>query len=98
MRKQIERTYRVTFERIGRHHDVAPLTATVTCRPDDQADKLAEAVWRYARKYLASRDVETQVDLPTAEKPTGAVMIFCGFRTGGTGTVEVVDNVGGGDC
>jgi hypothetical protein len=84
----VEKTYRVTFERIGRRHDVDPLTVTVTAAPDDQADELAEAVYRYARRFLASRDVETQVDLDQK-----AVTIFAGFHLGGTGVLEVVENV-----
>lgn len=88
MTEAITRTYRVSFDRIGRRHDVEPLTVTVTSRPDDQADGLAEEVWRYARKFLASRDVEAQVYLDQ-----NAVVIFAGFHVGGTGRIEVVENV-----
>jgi adenylyl- and sulfurtransferase ThiI len=71
-------TYRVTFNRIGRNHHVAPLAVEAT-----NADTIAEAVYRYARPHLASRDVEVSVDLAT-----GQGQIFCGFNNGGTFTVE----------
>ena len=86
MTDTITQTYRVTFDRIGRSHDVVPLTAVVTASRDDQADALAEEVYRHARRYLMSRDVMVQTDLDQ-----NAVTIFCGFHVGGTGTIEVVD-------
>lgn len=71
------RTYTVTFDRIGRNHDVAPLQATA-----DDADELAEAIYRYSRPHLSSRDVEVVVDL---EQSRGS--IFCGFNSGGRFTI-----------
>lgn len=88
MREPVEAHYRVTFERIGRTHDVAPLDATVTAPDEDHATRLAEAVYRYARRFLVSSEVDVHVDLND-----NTVMIFCGFHTGGKGTVEVVDTV-----
>ena len=73
--------YRVTFDRIGRNHGVEPLTATA-----GDADELAEAVYRYARPHLASRDVEVVVDLAA-----GSGFIFCGFNNGGTFTIETAE-------
>lgn len=65
--------YLITFERIGRKHDVAPLEVVA-----DDADALAEAIYRYARPNLGSRDVEVVVDL---DKNRGSIL--CGFHSGG---------------
>jgi hypothetical protein len=77
-----QHTYQVTFDRIGRMHDVAPLQLTFRARPIDVADKVAEAVYTYARPHLRSRDVEVSVDI---ENHTGS--IFCGFHIGGSFTL-----------
>jgi hypothetical protein len=66
--------YVVTFDRIGRSRDVAPLECDATC-----ADELAEQVYRYARPHLLSRDVNVVVDLTAAKGE-----IFCGFQSGGS--------------
>lgn len=71
-------TYTVTFNRIGREHLVAPLTADA-----DNADQLAEQIHRYARPYLRSRDVEVVVDLAA-----GDGQIFAGFHSGGEFTIK----------
>ena len=67
-------TYTVTFERVGRNHNVAPLTAHAV-----DADHLAEEIYRYVRPHLRSRDVDVTVDM--AE---GKGYIHCGFHNGGT--------------
>jgi hypothetical protein len=72
------RTYTVSFARVGRNHSVRPLEITSS----EDADYIAERIHRYARQYLASRDVEVMVDL---DKMTGS--IFCGFNSGGTFTI-----------
>jgi hypothetical protein len=64
--------YFANFDRIGRNHEVAPLEVT------GSADDIAEQVYRYARRFLASRDVEVQCDL---EEMRG--IIFWGFQVGG---------------
>ncbi len=69
-------TYTATFDRIGRHHDIQSLEVT------GDADQIAETVYRYARKFLGSRDVDVHVDL---EEMHGH--IYCGFHTGGTFTL-----------
>jgi hypothetical protein len=74
-------SYRVTFERIGRDHDVAPLVTVAT-----SADELAEVIYDYARPRLRSRDVDVYVDL---EKQSGGIL--CGFNSGGTFTIESFD-------
>lgn len=51
-------TYTVTFERVGRNHDVPPLEVE-----SDNADEIAFNIYTYARKFLASRDVEVIVNL-----------------------------------
>ena len=66
-------SYTVQFDRIGRNHEVPDLTVT------GAADQVAEAIYRYARPKLRSRDVEVAVDL---EELRGH--IFCGMQTGGT--------------
>jgi hypothetical protein len=74
------KTYIVTFDRIGRNHHVPPLH-----RDAADADELAEAIYRYARPHLMSRDVEVVVDL---DKMTGHIL--CGFNSGGT--FAIADN------
>jgi hypothetical protein len=78
-------TWLVTFERIGRTHDVAPLRVAV-----EDADELAERISRYARPYLCSSDVQAVVNL--AE---GRGFILCGFNNGGDFTVVRDDEPGG---
>lgn len=51
------RSYVVTFDRVGRDHDVLPL------RVSGDADSLAEAIHAYVRPKLASREVRVYVDL-----------------------------------
>lgn len=51
-------TYTVEFERVGRNHDVPPLTVEA-----DDADEIAYHIYTYARRFLASRDVEVVVNL-----------------------------------
>jgi hypothetical protein len=76
-------TYRVTFEdgRIGRRRDINPVIVNAT-----DADELAEAVFRYAKPFLMSRDVEVSADL---EAMSGT--IYCGLHIGGKYTIETVD-------
>lgn len=69
----VAKAYTATFDRIGRNHDVPPLTVT------GDADAIAEQVWRYARTKLGSRDVEVAIDL---EGLTGR--IFAGMRNAGS--------------
>lgn len=68
----------ITFERIGRHHSVEPLEV------DNQldADQVAEKVWRYARRFLASRDFEVNVDLASG-------LVSIGWGRFGSGRIEV---------
>lgn len=56
--------YHVVFDRIGRNHD---LTGDFDAA---DADELAGAIYRFARKHLASRDFAVTVDL---EKNTGSI-------------------------
>lgn len=69
--------YVVTFERVGRHRDLPPLTVRAR-----DGDHLAQEIYRYVRPSLMSRDVEIVVDVETGEGN-----IFCGFNNGGTFTV-----------
>jgi hypothetical protein len=72
-------TYTVTFERIGRHHNVAPLVH----RAADAGD-LAAAIHRYARHFLLSGNVEVVVNLV---RLSGSIM--CGFSNGGSFALAV---------
>lgn len=72
-------SYLIKFGRIGRNHDVAPLVARVR-----DADHLADVIYRYARPFLWSQDVEVVVNLEP-DKMLGLIM--CGFQSGGSFTV-----------
>lgn len=72
--------YVVTFDRIGRTHDVLPLVATAA-----DADHLATLIYKYARDYLLSRDVDVVVDLAGMRGD-----ILCGFHSGGQFTIEAL--------
>jgi hypothetical protein len=69
--------YLVTFDRIGRHHDVPPLNTEAR-----NAEDLATTIYSYARPYLASRGVEVYLDLDE-----GHGGILCGFHSGGRFTI-----------
>lgn len=75
-------TLTITAERVGRRHYLAPLT--VEC--SDDLDAIAEAVYRYARPHLASRDVEVVAD------EDGTWTVFAGFRVGGNGQWALAHN------
>ncbi len=77
-------TYTVTFDRIGRNHDAAPLEVRISDGLP-VVDELAEQVHRYARRHLGSREVEVSVDLDTLE----GVIVVGGFRPAGSFTVTV---------
>lgn len=70
-------TYRVTFERIGRNHSVAPLVAKAK-----SARELADHIYKYARPHLRSSDVDVFVELDA-----GKGFIACGMHTGGSFTI-----------
>jgi len=71
-------TYTVTFDRVGRHHDVPPLTVT------GGESVLDVALSKVARQHLASRDVEILYSL---EELKG--FFLCGVQNGGNFTIEV---------
>jgi hypothetical protein len=77
-------TYRVTFDRIGRNHNVKPLTVEV-----DGPDHLASEIYHYAKPHLLSGFPDVVVDLEA-----GRGSILCGFNNGGTFTVEPVSGGG----
>lgn len=76
--------YRVTYARVGRHGgrngSAAPGQLTLDAV---DADDLARQVRADARRYLASREVEVEVDLDA-----GTGQILAGFRNAGTFTLE----------
>lgn len=92
----------VTFDRIGRNHAVPPLPATIDLDASlaKSADKLAGQVFTYARRHLASRDVDVEVGLNppvggllaatfAANTKIGGGHILCGFNSGGRFEVTV---------
>lgn len=81
----------VSFDRIGRTHDVAALTLDVPAGSFlDRADFIAEEVYAYARPMLGSRDVEVEVGLADGGRLDGHGWISCGMRNGGTFTLAQV--------
>lgn len=74
--------YRCVFDRIGRNHDVAPLTAEVRT-----AEQLADKVLYYARPHLASSDVDVWVN--TVEMR--GLIVVGAVRTGGSFVIEAVE-------
>lgn len=54
-----------TFERIGRQHDVPPLT--VTAALSLHADAIAVDVHGYAKQFLGSKNFVVTVDLETGK-------------------------------
>lgn len=70
--------YTIRFDRIGRTHDVPPLHTEA-----EDAELLAGVIYRYARKYLGSRDVNVLADL---DEMRGS--IICGMNNGGSFTIE----------
>ena len=72
---------RCKFDRIGRNRAVPPLTIAAK-----DPDEIAKAIYRYARRYVMSRDVEVTVN-GDGDTPTGGT-IFCGCQVGGSFTLE----------
>lgn len=56
--------YRVEFTRVGRNHNVAPFGPVVS--GPNHADRIAEEVHGYARRYLISNAFAVDVDLDLA--------------------------------
>lgn len=78
----------VTFDRIGRNHNVAPLTLDVQPGPQfARAERLIDAIYDYARPHLGSRDVSVEVGLADDGSLTGHGWICCGMRNGGNFTI-----------
>lgn len=72
--------YRIEFDRIGRNRSVPPLHTS-----SGDATQIAEAIHKYARKHLRSRDYDVDVDL---EKMRG--FIACGMHNGGEFRITAV--------
>lgn len=70
-------SYTITFDRIGRHHNIGAATFTA-----DNVTDLAEEIWKHARPYLRSNDVEVYADIDA-----GTGRIAAGGRTAGTFTI-----------
>lgn len=67
-------TYRITFDRIGRHHDVDPLITHA-----DSGEHLAGLIQDYARRYCRSAEVDAYVRYIG----DGAIVVG-GFRDAGS--------------
>lgn len=70
-------SYRISFDRVGRNHNVPDLLTECT-HPDDIADQ----VWHLARNLCGSRDLAVSVDL---EEMKGH--IFAGVQSAGKFTI-----------
>lgn len=76
----------VSFDRIGRQHNVPDLTVNILDHPEwDTADSLATAIYQYAQLFTLSRDpdVDVTIDPETWE---GTCTILWG--RGGRGTIK----------
>ena len=72
--------YTITFDRIGRRHDVGPLIVTGTER------EMANAVYELGGRFLVSSDYDV---LYSVEEGKG--FFLCGAQSGGNFTIEAVD-------
>lgn len=79
-------TYRITFDKIGRNHNVGPI-AVASAEDDAVADRIARQVFDVARGHLLSTDVNVTVELGEAPGTGGQGYISAGFQTVGTFTV-----------
>lgn len=79
-------TYRITFDKIGRNHNVPPI-AVASAEDDEVANRIARQVFHAARGHLLSTDVNVTVELGEAPGTGGQGYITAGFQTVGTFTV-----------
>lgn len=75
-----ETRYRVTFDRVGRNHNVEPIEVGAA-----NPDQLAAEIWLRIRNKLASRDTGVTVDMDNM-----AGMIHAGVRNAGEFAIEVL--------
>jgi hypothetical protein len=75
--------YRVTFDRIGRNHDVPPIELSADGDGSELADRVYDVV---ARPHLGSREVEVYVNL---EEMRGLIVVG-GLRPGGSFTLDLL--------
>lgn len=76
---------RITFDRIGRKHEVPPLDLDYDLT---EQEAISNAVLQYARPRLMSSDVWVEIN---PEEKT--VLIGAGFHNAGTGRIEVLEEV-----
>lgn len=86
--EQTATRYQVTFDRIGRTRDLAPVTVTAT-----DGDDLADRLYRHALRYLGSRDVLVEVTSPAGDPTPREALVYVGGRPAGTGRVAVLPAV-----
>ncbi|MET9517491.1 hypothetical protein [Streptomyces sp. NPDC002994] len=82
-------TYRVTFDRIGRHGGQGGSSAPEPIVRSMGGDQLADSIALYARRYIASPSFEVLLDMEAM-----AGQIVAGFRNAGTFKVEIVTTGG----
>lgn len=80
-----DRSYTVTFDRIGRSHDVSPLKVTGDLGEERTAQDVCGMICREARKHCISRNIEVDVDF---EEMRGC--IYAGMRQVGSFRIEEV--------
>lgn len=72
-------TYTIAFDRVGRNHDVPPLTVTT-----DDENELLKSILAHARPHLGSREVEVYANF---DERRGFIAVG-GFRNAGSFTIE----------
>jgi hypothetical protein len=78
-------TYRITFARIGRKHNVPSIA--VAADETEPAQVIAREVFRVAVQHLISSDVNVEVELGPEPASGGKGWITAGFQTVGTFSV-----------
>lgn len=76
---KVNHDYVVTFERIGRRRNLQPATFIGV----KSADALARIIYNFSKGYLASREIEVDVDLSEMKGS-----IYTGGRPAGNFTIK----------
>lgn len=89
-------TFLVTFDRVGRRHDVAPLPVTVDDGPFAAvADALIEAIYTYARPMCSSRDTDAVFNELDWSKRQEAELLVSADLDGATGFITAGMHIAG---
>jgi hypothetical protein len=81
----VAKRYRVTFERIGRDHNPAPIELEAR-----NGDELTTLIYRHVKGKLASREIEVSVFGDGKKGLTDGSIIVGGAHSAGTFTVEAL--------